>query len=118
LEVPKSLREAVREKKGLIHGGEKWMLHHDSPPAHASLLIREFLAKNETTVVTQPRYLPDHAPVDFFPFPKLKSTLKGRRFESIEEIEENLLTELRAIPKKKIIPGLFPKLGKTLEALY
>jgi len=76
---------------------EKWMLHHDNAPAHASLLIREFLAKNETTVVPQPPYSPDLAPADFFLFPKLKSTLKGRRFESTEE---NSLTELRAIPKK------------------
>jgi transposase len=76
------------------------MLHHDNLLAHASLLIREFLAKNETTVVPQPSYSPDLAPADFFLFPKLKSTLKGRRFESIEEIEENSLTELRAIPKK------------------
>jgi transposase len=67
----------------------KWMLHHDIAPAHASSLIREFLAKNETTVVPQPPYSPDLAPADFFLFPKLKSTLKGQRFDSIEEIEEN-----------------------------
>jgi transposase len=63
---------------------KKWMLHHDNAPAHSSLLIREFIAKNETTVVPQPPYSPDLAPADFFPFHKLKSTLKGRRFESIE----------------------------------
>jgi transposase len=77
------------------------MLHHDIAPAHASLLIREFLAKNESTVVPQPPYSPDLAPADFFLFLKLKSMLKGRRFESIEEIEENSLTELLAIQKKK-----------------
>jgi len=76
------------------------MLHHDNALAHASLIIREFLAKNETTVVPQPPYSPDLAPADFFLFPKLKCTLKGRRFESTEEIEENSLTELRAITKK------------------
>jgi transposase len=96
LEVLKSLREAA-SKKGLIHGGKEWMLHHDNAPAHASL-IREILAKNETTVVPQPPYSLDIAPADLFLFPKLKSTLKGRRFESIEEIEENSLTELRPIP--------------------
>jgi hypothetical protein len=74
-------------------------------------LNREFLAKNETTVVSQPSYTPDLAPADFFLFPTLISTPKGQRFGSIEETEENSLTELRAI-KKKIIPGLFPKLKK------
>jgi transposase len=71
-------------KKSLIHGGKKWMLHHDNAPERASLLICEFLAENETTVVPQPPYSPDHAPADFFLFPKLKSTLKGRRCESTE----------------------------------
>jgi transposase len=74
--------------------GKKWMRHRDNASAHASLLIREFLSKNETTVVPQPPYSPDLAPADFFLFPKLKSTVKGRRFELIEEIEGNLLTEL------------------------
>jgi len=30
-------------------------------------------------------------------FPKLKTTLKGRRFQTIEEIQENAIRELRAI---------------------
>ena len=36
-----------------------------------------------------PPYSPDLAPADFFLFPKLKTTLKGRRFQTIEEIQEN-----------------------------
>jgi len=70
------------------------MLHHDNAPAHASLLIREFLAKQETIVVPQPPYSPDLAPADIFLFPKLKSTLKGRRFQTIVEIKENSLQDL------------------------
>ena len=44
-----------------------------------------------------PPYSPDLAPADFFLFPKLKTTLKGRRFRTIEEIQENATRELRAI---------------------
>ena len=73
------------------------MLHHDNAPAHASFLIREFLTKHETTVVPQPPYSPDLAPVDFFFFPKLKSSLQGRRFQTVEEIEENSIRDPRAI---------------------
>jgi transposase len=47
--------------------------------------------------VPHPPYSPDLAPADFFLFPKLKSTLKGRRFQTIEEIQENAIRELRAI---------------------
>jgi hypothetical protein len=35
----------------------------------------------------------------FFLFPKLKSTLKSRRFQTTEEPEENSLWDLRAIPQ-------------------
>jgi transposase len=72
------------------------MLHHDNAPAHTLLLVCEFLAKHETTVIPQPPYSPDLAPADS-PAPKLKSTLKGYRFETIEEIEENSLWDIRTI---------------------
>jgi len=51
------------------------------------------------TVVPQPPYSPDLAPADFFLFPKLKSSLKGRRFQTVEEIEENSIWDLCAIPQ-------------------
>jgi len=62
--------------------------------------VRNFLAKNETTVVPQPHYSPDLAPGDFFLFPKLKSTLKGRRFDTFNEIQKNSTKELFAITKE------------------
>jgi len=76
---------------------QTWMLHHDNAPAHASLLIRSYLAKHQTSFAPHPPYSPDLAPADFFLFPKLKTTLKGRRFQTIEEFQENAIRELRAI---------------------
>ena len=73
------------------------MLHHDNAPAHASLLIRTYLAKHQTSVVPHPPHSPVLAPADFFLFPTLKTTLKGRRFQTTEEIQENAIRELRAI---------------------
>jgi hypothetical protein len=44
--------------------------------------IREIFGEAwETSVVPQPPYTPDLAPANFFLFPKLESTLKGRRFQ-------------------------------------
>jgi transposase len=63
------------------------------------VLIREFLTKHEATVVPQTPYSPDLAPADFILFPKFKSSLKGRRFQAVEEIEENSLQDLHAIPQ-------------------
>jgi len=98
LNVMKRLRVAVRRKRPEAWTNNTWMLHHDNAPAHASLLIREFLTKHETTVVPQPPCSPGLAPADFFLFLKLKSSLKGCWFQMVEEIEENLIRDLRAIP--------------------
>jgi len=91
------LRDAVRRKRPELWENQTWMLHHDNAPAHASLLIRSYLAKYQTPVVPHPPYSPDLAPADFFLFPKLKTTLKGRRFQTTEEIQENATRELCAI---------------------
>ena len=62
------------------------MLQHDNVPSHSSFLARDFLAKHTTTVL-----------------PKLKSTLKGRCFESIEAIKTNSLAHLCCVPKKAFL---------------
>ena len=56
-----------------------------------------YLAKHQTSVVPLPPCSPDLDPADVFLFPKLKTTLKGRRFQTIEEIQENEIRELRTI---------------------
>ena len=43
---------------------------------------------------------PDLAPCNFWLFPKLKSPLKGRRFQTVNEIQENTAMQLMAIPTK------------------
>ena len=76
-----------------------WLLYHDNAPAHSSLLVRNFLAKNNTVIMPQPSDSPDLAPCDFFLFPRLKRPMKGRRFATIEEIKTESLRELKDIPK-------------------
>ena len=51
-------------------------------------------AKHQITPVTQPPYSPDLVPCDFWLFPKLKSPLKGKRFQTIDEIQENMKGQL------------------------
>jgi transposase len=64
-----------------------WLLHHDNAPSHTSVLTHQFLAKNKIAVIPHPPYSPDLAPCDFLLFPKMKLKLKGRRFDTIEEIQ-------------------------------
>ena len=99
LEVMRRLREAIRKKRPELWKNNSWLLHHDNAPAHSSLLVRNFLAKNNTVIMPQPPYSPDLAPCDFFLFPRLKRPMKGRRFATIEEIKTESLRELKDIPK-------------------
>jgi len=85
-EVLRRLRENVRRKRPEMWKNGDWLLHHDNAPAYTSLVLREFLTKNNMTIVPHPAYSPDLAPCDFYVFPKMILRLKGRRFVSIEEI--------------------------------
>ena len=54
----------------------------------------EVLRKHQITQVTQLPYIADLAPCGFWLFPKLKSPLKGKRFQIVNEIQENTTGQL------------------------
>ena len=60
-------------------------------------ILCSVLATHQITQVTQPRYSPDSAPCDFWLFWKLKSPLKGKKFQTVDEIQENMTEQLMAI---------------------
>ena len=74
-------------------------LHHDNAPAHAAILTREFLHEKSLPTLPHPPYSPDLSPCDFWLLPKLKEQLKGRRFNSDEEIEEAVGAAIQTIPQ-------------------
>ena len=80
------LRNDVRRKRP-----EKWtngfILHHDNVRCHTSLLVWQFLSNKTFTACPHPPYSPDLAPCDFWLLPKVKMAMKGKRFESIQDIE-------------------------------
>jgi transposase len=86
-DVLRRLRENVRRKRPVKWRNNSGALHHDIAPAHTSLLVRQFLTSTKTTISHHPPYSPDLAPSDFFLLPKIKLKLKGRRFESMKEIQ-------------------------------
>ena len=80
-----------------------WWLAAVSTRQHACLYIispAEVFGENEITQVTQLPYSPDLVPCCFWLFPKLKSPLKGKRFPTVDEIQENTMGQLMVIPTK------------------
>jgi hypothetical protein len=96
LEVLTRIQESVQRKSPELWP-DKWIIHHDSAPAHDALRVHEFLAKNAITEIDHPPYSPDLAPCDFRLFPKLKNALKGQRFADHSDIQHNMKTLLRGI---------------------
>jgi hypothetical protein len=58
------------------------------------------LARNNIPIVPHPPYSPDLAPSDFWLFPTLKMSLRGRRFATVKDFKENADARLRAIKKE------------------
>ena len=103
----------IRQKRTKLWRNQSWIWLPDNAPAHTPMLVREFLAKNRTVIMPQPPYSPDLAFADFFLFPKLKTSMKGKRFPTAEEIEEKSKQKLLAIPKNAF-SEVFRGLEKTL----
>jgi len=65
---------------------------------HGSLVSGFFLANHGIPVIQQPPYSPDMASCDFWLFPKLKISLKGKRFDD-NTFEENMTSDMHSILK-------------------
>ena len=78
---------------------DKWWLAASSQKHTHSCITShaEFLVKHQITRVTQPPYCPDLARCDFWFFPKQKSSLKRKRFQTTDEIQENMMWQLMVI---------------------
>ncbi|UYV80279.1 hypothetical protein LAZ67_18002278 [Cordylochernes scorpioides] len=100
LGILRRLREAIRKKRPEKWTNGDWILHHDNARPHTAHLVTSILAKNGTEILPQPPYSSDIAPNDFFLFPKLKAVLKGRHFDTREDIIEKSLLALKSIPKE------------------
>jgi histone-lysine N-methyltransferase SETMAR len=71
-------------------------LLHDNAPSHNATIVKQFLSKKSVTVLYHPPYSPDLATSDYFLFPKVEFNLKGRRFDAISDIQNNVTSELKS----------------------
>ena len=101
LQVLRCLRKAVYRKGPDMWAAKNFQLHHDNAQAYSAHVIHAFLAKNNMSLVRQASYSPDLAPCNFWLFPKLKTILKERRFQSREHIMKKSTEELGSIPEKE-----------------
>ena len=60
-------------------------------------ILCSFLAKHQVTQVTQPLHSPDLVLSDICLFPKLKLPFKGKKFQTINETQWNMMGQVMAI---------------------
>lgn len=90
--LPQVLQSLAQERPKIQEKGI--FLHHDNAPAHRARATQEFLQATQLVQLPHPAYSPDLAPADFFLFPRMKKNLKGKHFNSREELVVALQAEL------------------------
>ena len=83
----------------------QWHFHQDNAPVHNSILVTDYLSKMGIKTVAYPPYSPDLASCDFWLFP----TLRGCRYETIEEMKEAVTKVIDTLTQENF-PGTFQKL--------
>ena len=82
----RKLKEAIRRKRPELDVRDI-KLHHDNARPHTSFVTAVVIARMGRSVVHQSPYSPDLAPSDFHLFPSMKESLRGRRFDDLEEVK-------------------------------
>jgi hypothetical protein len=99
------LKRIRRVRTAKFQSGE-WFLLHDNAPSHNTAIVKKFLENKNVAVLHHSPYLADLAPADYFLFPKLKFSLKGRHFQTVEEIQCAVTRELNYISKTAFLENM------------
>jgi len=65
---------------------DRIILHQDSAPAHRAKSTQLEISLLGFEILEHPPYSPDLAPMDFRVFPELKSQLRGKHFDSADDL--------------------------------
>ena len=93
-----SSSETIRIIQKAASMGNWWLpLHHNNVPLMHHISCRVFWCNIKSLRwLIPPPHSPDLVPCDFWLFPKLNSALKGKRFQTVNEIQENIMRKLMA----------------------
>ena len=104
-----------RDKTGL----RGLILHDDNARPHRAWTTNEFLAQNRVESYQNPPYSPDLSPCDFFLFGRLKSQLRGIRFNDDNDMLSALDSAIRDLTKEDFqncFSDWFSRMHKCIDA--
>lgn len=99
--IRRDLMNALRKKRPSLYDSPQSIIwHHDNAPAHTADYTQLEIDVLGFQRLDHPPYSPDLAPLDFAYFPQLKEQLRGRRFESAEDLMLATLGFNRSLSKE------------------
>ena len=97
IDVLHRLRDAVRRERHEKWRISSWFPRLNNAPALRSVLVKDFVAKNNVTTLEHPPFSSGPTPVYFYLFSQLKSALKKRHFCDDPDIITNAAEELKRL---------------------
>ena len=94
-----------------------WLRHHDKVRPHSAKLMQQFTEQKDIVSLPHRPYSPDLACCDFWPFPTLKRSLRGQRFESVEQIKSVVHTFFLGLPEEEFEKPLLRKMAGENQSL-
>ena len=82
-----NLKDAIARKRPELANRRGVVFHHDNARPHVSLLVRNKLLSFDWDVLPHPPYSPDIAPSDYYLFLSLKNSVRGKNFNSKNDIK-------------------------------
>jgi histone-lysine N-methyltransferase SETMAR len=94
------LPEVTRKKFG------RPIILHDNARPHKHRIVREFLEEQRWEELDHPPYSPDMSPPDMHGIHHIKAPLKGKEFQTRDELIHDYEAVIREVNKKKDSKGI------------
>jgi hypothetical protein len=116
MKILKWLCEVVHRERPELWPSD-WILHHDNATTHKALSFKQFLAQKLIIEMEHIPCSPDLGLNDFWLFIKIKSTLKGWRFQDVEDIQKESDSGTESCSTTGV-PKMFPAVGALLVYMH
>jgi histone-lysine N-methyltransferase SETMAR len=93
--LKKIIQPMVKKMKGKYRN-KNIFLHYDNAPPHRPNKIKDYLSKNNISIMRHPPYSPDLAPLDFFYFSYFKNILlKDLNVKTEKELKDLIMNKVK-----------------------
>ena len=116
--VLRKVLHATRTKRPALHEAGVILLQDNAAP-HRKQNVLAAIESWGWEILPHPPYSPDLSPCDFFLFPRIKESMRGRRFGTEDEVNQAYKAGMDAVTKVRVgagIDGLVRRWEKCVEA--